>query len=188
MPQLPDALMRYSTDQLIDRIRATARGIGFPESIAVEQLREESGFLDSVVYGPRTSSAGAMGLAQFMPGTWARFGSGNPYDPDDALRGWANYINYLRGLFGDDYFKILQSYVGGEGHVLNPARFGQPSAEANRYANAILARSQVSNSPTHQQPGFDLSNFSVLGLSPVVSTVGILAFAAFLIVAATDDT
>lgn len=132
--------MRYTRDQLIERIRQTARSIGFPEQVAVVQLaRESANFADAVVYGPRLGSSGERGLAQFMPGTWARFGAGmhqNAYDPDASLQAWANYINYLRGLFGEDLTKILQGYNGGEGNVQR----GTVSSAAQRYAAEILSQ------------------------------------------------
>lgn len=130
----------YTRDQLIERIRQTARAIGFPEQVAVVQLaRESANFADRYVYGPGTGSSGERGLAQFMPGTWARFGAGmhhNAYDPDASLQAWASYINYLRGLFGDDWTKVLQGYNGGEGNVQR----GTVSTAARRYAAEILSQ------------------------------------------------
>lgn len=129
--------MAYTTEQLISRIVDASRGIGFPESIALAQLaRESANFRQDVVYGPFVGGAGEKGLAQFIPATWARFGSGNPYNPDDSLAAWQRYTEYLRGLFGDDYTKILQGYNGGEGNVQR----NTVSSAAKRYAAEILAQ------------------------------------------------
>jgi murein DD-endopeptidase MepM/ murein hydrolase activator NlpD len=61
---------------------------GLPATVLAAQLMQESGFQAN----PGLSSAGAMGIAQFMPGTWATAGvDGNgdgrkdPLDPEDAI-------------------------------------------------------------------------------------------------------
>lgn len=131
--------MRYSREQLIDRIRQAARSIGFPEAVAIAQLARESGnFQDDVVYGPFVGGSGERGLAQFIPGTWARFGQGmhqTAYDPDASLAAWAAYTSYLMRLFNGDLTKVLQGYNGGEGNVTR----NTVSAMARRYASEVLA-------------------------------------------------
>ena len=130
--------MRYSREQLIDRIRQAANSIGFPPEVAIVQLaRESANFKDSVVYGPFVGGSGEKGLAQFIPGTWARFGSGmhqNAYDPDASLTAWTAYTSYLMRLFEGDLTKVLQGYNGGEGNVQRST----VSAMARRYASEIL--------------------------------------------------
>lgn len=145
--------MTYSPAQLEERIRDAARQIGFPEAIAVIQLRRESAnYRSDVVYGNFVGGAGERGLAQFTPGTWTRFGSGdhrNAYNPDTSLAAWQRYIQYLRGLFGEDYWKILAGYNGGEGHVSR----GTVSSAARRYANEVLAQAgATAPAPTPQNP------------------------------------
>ena len=141
--------MRYSREQLIDRIRQAARSIGFPEAVAIAQLaRESANFRDDVVYGNFVGGSGERGLAQFIPGTWARFGSGmNPYDPDASLAAWAAYTSYLTRMFDGDLRKVLQSYNGGEGNVSR----GTVSAAARNYASAIL--SQAGHQTTGSETG-----------------------------------
>lgn len=135
--------MRYSRDQLIQRIRQTAASIGFPDGVAVAQLaRESANFRNDVVYGPFVGGAGEKGLAQFIPGTWARFGNGmNPYDPDASLQAWAAYTSYLMRMFGGDLTKVLQAYNGGEGNVQR----GTVSSAAKNYAASILSQAGSAN-------------------------------------------
>lgn len=166
--------MRYSREQLIDRIRQTANGIGFPPNVAVAQLaRESANFKDSVVYGPTVGGSGEKGLAQFMPRTWARFGSGmhdNAYDPDASLAAWAAYTTYLASLFGNDLEKILQGYNGGEGNVLK----GTVSANARRYASEILvqAGAQRDTEGTGDSTGlFGFPTWIVLGVAALFAVV-----------------
>lgn len=132
--------MSYTREQLIDRIRQTAASIGFPPNVAVAQLaRESANFRNDVVYGPFVGGAGERGMAQFTPGTWARFGQGMhqaAYDPDTSLMAWAVYTNYLMNLFGGNLEKVLQGYNGGEGNVAR----GTVSAMARRYASEVLAQ------------------------------------------------
>jgi len=131
--------MRYSREQLIDRIRQAARSIGFPEAVAIAQLARESGnFRDDVVYGPFVGRDGERGVAQFIPGTWARFGQGmhqTAYDPNASLAAWAAYTSYLMRLFNGDLTKVLQGYNGGEGNVTR----NTVSAMARNYASEVLA-------------------------------------------------
>lgn len=133
--------MRYSREQLIDRIRQTARSIGFPEQVAIVQLaRESANFRDNVVYGNFVGGSGERGLAQFIPGTWARFGAGmhqNAYDPDASLAAWAAYTSYLMRMFDGDLQRVLQAYNGGEGNVQR----GTVSRAARNYAAEILSQS-----------------------------------------------
>lgn len=128
--------MPYTREQLIDRIRQAARSIGFPEQVAIAQLaRESANFRNDVVYGNFVGGAGEKGLAQFIPGTWARFGNGmNPYDPDASLQAWAAYTSYLINLFSGNLTKVLQGYNGGEGNVQR----GTVSSAAKNYAASIL--------------------------------------------------
>lgn len=168
--------MQYSREQLIDRIRQTARSIGFPEQVAIVQLaRESANFADRYVYGPGTGSSGEKGLAQFMPGTWARFGAGmhqNAYDPDASLQAWANYINYLRRLFGDNWTKVLQGYNGGEGNVQR----GTVSSAARRYASEVLSQAGTSTGFRDGgiAPGEGRTNWLLIGGVALLAVVVLL--------------
>lgn len=108
-------MARYSIYELGVKIANAATAAGIDARIAVEQLRRESvGFNDYYVYGPGKSPAGAQGLAQFIPGTWARFGSGSPYDPDAAIRAYVAYMTFLLTMFGWRYDLALAAYNWGE--------------------------------------------------------------------------
>jgi len=72
-----------------------------------------------------TSSAGAMGLMQLMPGTYAdlrknrpdlNLGS-NPYDPVDNMKAGTAYIQQMLGMFGNDPEKALAAYNWGPGNL-----------------------------------------------------------------------
>ena len=75
----------------------------------------ESGFAPDVINCTRASSAGALGLMQFMPGT-AQAQGVDPCDPSDAIFGAAAYLrqNY-EGL--KDWELAVASYNAGGGAV-----------------------------------------------------------------------
>lgn len=64
-----------------------------------------------------TSPKNAQGMMQFMPGTAARFGLTNPYDPSSSLVAAARYVKVLGGLFDGRLESILAAYNAGEGTV-----------------------------------------------------------------------
>lgn len=71
-----------------------------------------------------TSPAGAQGLMQFMPDTWARFGSGDPYDAENSIIAAVDYTNYLYNQWKwprpeiDRICLALASYNAGLGNIL----------------------------------------------------------------------
>jgi soluble lytic murein transglycosylase-like protein len=107
-------MARLNRAQLIALVEAAADQYGIDRRIAIAQIQQESGFAESVVYGPRKSSAGAMGIAQFIPGTAARFGLRNPYDPAESMQAWGKYMSQLLRLFNGRYDLALAAYNWGE--------------------------------------------------------------------------
>ena len=65
-----------------------------------------------------TSPRRAQGMMQFMPGTAARFGLANPYEPAASIFAAARYVKYLGGLFDGKLESVLAAYNSGEGTVL----------------------------------------------------------------------
>jgi hypothetical protein len=68
-------------------ITASARAAGVTPVLLAALLEAESGFNPQAV-----STAGAQGIAQFMPGTAAGMGVRDPFDPDQAIAGAARLI------------------------------------------------------------------------------------------------
>ena len=75
------------------------------------QLYAESGFNPHA-----TSPAGAQGIAQFMPGTAAGYGLGNPFDPAAAIDAQAHLMHDLLRRFASVPL-ALAAYNAGSGAV-----------------------------------------------------------------------
>jgi membrane-bound lytic murein transglycosylase B len=102
-----------------------ARALGIPASVVAAQIGLES------AWNPNAKSpAGAEGIAQFMPGTFKEYGSGSPYNVDDAFAAYTAYMKQLLKTEGGDIRKALQAYNAGPGNL--PAGAG--------YADTILKR------------------------------------------------
>ena len=84
------------------------------------------------------SRAGAIGLAQLMPGTARDLGV-DPNDPLQNLSGGARYLRQQLNRFNGDVEKALAAYNAGPGRVMTAG--GIPSIpETQAYVRAIVAR------------------------------------------------
>ena len=112
-PSLPSRPMLIASDAMTEFITEASQRFGVPDTWirAVMQV-ESAGDSNS------TSSAGAMGLMQVMPQTYAmlrtRLGLGaNPYDPRDNIMAGAAYLREMHDRYGSAGF--LAAYNAGPG-------------------------------------------------------------------------
>lgn len=114
-----------------------ANAAGIPASLLAALLSEESGFNPSAL-----SSAGAVGIAQFMPATAAGLGV-NPYDPASAINGAANLIASYVKQFGS-YADALAAYNSSSGAV---EKYGgiPPYPETQAYVKNVLTNAGITN-------------------------------------------
>lgn len=112
-------------------VTAAAKATGIPEAVVAAQIEAESSFNPNAV-----SPAGAEGIAQFEPGTFAAYGSGSPFDVGDAFAAYAKYMSALLKQEGGDVRKALEAYNAGPGNL--PAGSG--------YANLILQNADTGDS------------------------------------------
>ena len=82
-----------------------------PVGFFVRLINQESGFNPEVV-----SSAGAQGVAQFMPRVAEEWGLRNPFDPHAALVASARFLRSLYNQFGN-WGLAAAAYNGGMGRV-----------------------------------------------------------------------
>jgi len=99
------------------------------------QMHQESSFKRGAI-----SPKGARGLMQLMPGTAARFGVTNIFDPKQNIEGGARYMRFLLDAFGGDIELALAGYNAGEGAVLKYGRRIPPYRETQDYVRRIYGR------------------------------------------------
>jgi len=118
-----------------ETIVRSAQGQGISPDLLARVLYQESRFRPEIIDGRKRSTAGAVGIAQFMPGTAAGFGI-DPTDPAQAIPAAARYLRSLYDRFGS-WPLALASYNWGQGNV---ARRGIDAAplETRRYVAEIL--------------------------------------------------
>jgi soluble lytic murein transglycosylase-like protein len=99
------------------------------------QMHQESSFKRGAI-----SPKGARGLMQLMPGTAARFGVANIFDPRQNIEGGARYMRFLLDHFDGDVALALAGYNAGEGAVLKYGRRIPPYRETQEYVRRISQR------------------------------------------------
>ena len=98
------------------------------------------------------SSAGAMGLMQLMPGTWARqrarFGLGSdPFNPRDNIMAGTSYLREMYDSYGTSGF--LAAYNAGPGRYEQWRDRGRPlPAETRAYVAKIAPMLQSGSAAT----------------------------------------
>jgi cell wall-associated NlpC family hydrolase len=131
--------------EYLELIVKAANGAGCREvtpALLAAQLRQESGF------NPRARSpVGAMGIAQFMPGTWlVHGGGGDVWNPADAIPAAARYdcavARAVAAVGGHRQSLMLAAYNAGPAAVLAFAGV-PPYIETRNYVRVILAQAQV---------------------------------------------
>jgi hypothetical protein len=137
-----------------------------PPRFFANLIQQESGFKPHVV-----SSAGAQGIAQFMPRVAAEQGLNNPFDPVQALRASAKFVASLVERFGNVGLAAA-AYNAGSQRVSNwLARRGKLPAETRHYVRSITgrpaekwvrvaARADVKLPPHAQCPGLSIATAS----------------------------
>ena len=94
------------------------------------------------------SPKGARGLMQLMPGTAARFGVSNIFDPRQNIEGGARYVRFLLDTFGGDVRLALAGYNAGEGAVLKYGNRVPPYSETQEYVRRIYERYELMRDPS----------------------------------------
>lgn len=99
-------------------------------------------------FKPRAlSHKGARGLMQLMPGTAARFGVTNIWDPKQNIEGGARYMRFLLDMFSGDVRLALAGYNAGEGAVLKYGYQVPPYNETQEYVRRIGRRYSLIRDP-----------------------------------------
>jgi soluble lytic murein transglycosylase-like protein len=96
LPPKPKPVVERSREEICDTLTKAAHSNDVPVPFFIRLLFQESRFKPGVV-----SSAGAEGIAQFMPETSASVGLDNPFDPLQAIPAAARLLRNLAQRFGN---------------------------------------------------------------------------------------
>lgn len=105
-------------------------------------MHQESSFKQRAI-----SHKGARGLMQLMPGTAARFGVTNIFDPRQNIEGGTRYMRFLLNRFDGDLSLALAGYNAGEGAVDKYGWRIPPYAETQEYVRRISRRYSLLRDP-----------------------------------------
>lgn len=131
-------------------VAEAAARFGLPEEWVIAVIAAESGGRTHLGGRPITSHAGAMGLMQIMPGTWAalraQYGLGpDPHTPRDNIIGGTAYLRAMYDRFG--YPGLFAAYNAGPGRYAEHLRTGRPLPRETRDYVAKLTGSGGSALP-----------------------------------------
>jgi hypothetical protein len=128
----------YVPPQYVPWVKQAAQGTGLPAPLVAAQINDESHFDPTA-----KSSAGAQGIAQFLPSTWKTLGvKGSPNDPNAALQGYIIFMGGLVRQYNGNIRNALAAYNAGPYHL--QAGYG--------YADQILSAAGMPRSATAGQP------------------------------------
>lgn len=136
-------------------------------------MRAESGGRTMLNGRPIVSRAGAMGLMQLMPGTWAamraRLGLGSdPHSPRDNILAGTLYLRLMYDRFG--YPGLFGAYNAGPGRYAEHLRTGRPlPGETRGYLATVAGAPAIAGSAviTVREPSRARNAiFFVLGTKP----------------------
>ncbi len=119
---------------LSSMIAEAARAANLDSALLMAVIDVESGGNPQAV-----SPKGATGLMQLMPGTGARHGASDLFDPRQNIAAGARYLKQLMRQFGDLQL-VLAAYNAGEGAVQKYGGQIPPYAETISYVPKVIAR------------------------------------------------
>lgn len=133
-----------------------SRRFGVPLAWIERVMRAESGGQTMLDGRPITSQAGAMGLMQLMPATWAAMraahGLGrNPHDPRDNILAGTAYLCAMYDRFG--YPGLFAAYNAGPGRYAAHLASGRAlPAETRNYLAMVLGHAPPSTPSAPERP------------------------------------
>ncbi|KEQ51841.1 lytic transglycosylase domain-containing protein [Sphingobium chlorophenolicum] len=156
LPLRADPVTRWAED-----IAEASGRFGIDRQWVEAVMRAESGGQTIWRGQPITSSAGAMGLMQVMPGTWGDmrrlYGLGsNPHDPHDNIIAGTAYLAAMHARFG--YPGLFGAYHAGPARYADYLSAGRPlPPETRAYMTTITAAlgtrwAQATSPPKRNDP------------------------------------
>lgn len=121
--------------QYADTIAQAEFRYSIPPDMLARLLYQECHWREDIITGRKTSTVGALGIAQFMPATAQEMGI-DPLNPDQAIDGAGRYLRGLYRVFGN-WTQALAAYNWGQGNVQRKGLANAPTETVNYYT-AIL--------------------------------------------------
>jgi hypothetical protein len=137
----------------IDKARATEDKYNIPPYTLVGLLETESNFDPNVISGKKKSSAGAEGIAQFMPLTSKAFKI-DPYNTDQAIDAAGKYLSQSYKSLGNWNDSILSYNMGVQGVKNYKGGKKKLVKEQREYVGKVL-NNQAKYVKTKQQPSIE---------------------------------
>jgi soluble lytic murein transglycosylase-like protein len=126
----PASARKARYDRVVEKV---SRAYGLESELLHAVIAVESSYNPKAV-----SNKGAAGLMQLMPGTAKRYGVTDAFDPEQNLRGGANYLRDLLKLFDSDVSLALAAFNAGENAVMKHGNRIPPYRETLRYVPRVL--------------------------------------------------
>jgi soluble lytic murein transglycosylase-like protein len=123
-------------------ITDSATRYGLDPLLIYSVMHQESSFKQRAI-----SHKGARGLMQLMPGTAARFGVTNIFDPKQNIDAGSRYMKWLLNRFQGNLSLALAGYNAGEGAVDKYGWRIPPYAETQEYVRRISRRYNLLRDP-----------------------------------------
>lgn len=133
---IPNVTFKYP-QWVIPLVMEATQGTSIPPDLLLALLYHESGFNPSAV-----SSAGAQGIAQFMPGTAQEYGI-DPLNKEQAINAAAQYLQKYYDIY-KNWEDTLAAYNAGPGNVPHWRQI----AETAKYVPSILGSIRGNLTPT----------------------------------------
>jgi len=123
---------RVSNSPYDSTIKAIASRYGVDDKLIKAIVRVESAFKPGA-----ESPKGAQGLMQLMPGTAARYGVEDSFDPIQNLLGGVKYLKDLLSMFNNNLTLALAAYNAGENAVQKYNGI-PPYKETRQYVQKVI--------------------------------------------------
>lgn len=118
-------------------IKRASEAYNVPEKLISSVIKQESNFDPSA-----TSTAGASGLMQLMPGTAKYLGVKNIFDPEQNIMGGAKYLRQMLNQFDGNLETAVAAYNAGPGAVKKYDGI-PPYKETQDYVKKVLHNYQT---------------------------------------------
>jgi len=127
-----ESAMNKTETNLDSIFEAAAKKYNIPVNLLKAVAKVESNFNPNA-----TSSCGAMGIMQLMPGTAKSLGVNDAYNPEQNIMGGAKYLSQMLNMFGGNTELAVAAYNAGPGNVQKYNGI-PPFKETQNYVSKVL--------------------------------------------------